>query len=140
MRVSPLSVGRGPRIGSVMIFSGQRMGIAHSIASRRGLCSAKNQYDDHFATLISRGYLLQSILMMESTQNGPGHHSVITRDEMARRPHDWHAGRGIRYAWPQAGVRPTLIVVSDQLLEDTPQMFLGQWDQEIEAFPPNSAN
>jgi hypothetical protein len=104
------------------------------------LCSAKNQYADHFATLISRGYLLQSIVMMESTQNGPGHHSVITRDELARRLHGWDAGWGIRYAWPQAGVRPTLIVMSDPLLEDTPQMFLGQWDQEIEAFPPNSAN
>ncbi len=34
MRVSPLRVGRGPRIGRVINFSGQRMGIAHSMASR----------------------------------------------------------------------------------------------------------
>jgi hypothetical protein len=35
MGVSPLSVGRGPRLGRVIIFTGQRIGIVHSTASRR---------------------------------------------------------------------------------------------------------
>jgi len=83
---------------------------------------------------------LPCVFVMQSAQNRPSHHVLIPCDLVSARSDRLPADPSIGDAWPQAGMRSPLIVVLDPFLEDSPQMFLAQRDQEIQALSANRAD
>ena len=54
---------------------------------------------------------------------------------------EWHRERGqwLRDTWPQGHMRTTGIVMGDPLLQQTPQVVRTEWNEEVQAFPPQRA-
>jgi hypothetical protein len=55
---------------------------------------------------------------------------------MERHRHPW---RWLRDAWTQGHMRTPLVIVWHLLVEETPEVVLGERDQNVQAFPPQRA-
>jgi hypothetical protein len=55
---------------------------------------------------------------------------------MQRHRQPW---RWLRDAWTQGHVWATCVVVLNPLVQEAPQVMLGEWDQTVQAFTPQRA-
>jgi hypothetical protein len=74
---------------------------------------------------------------VQTTKNRTCHHSQMLRKTvpvaMQRHRQPW---RWLRDAWPQGHMRTPLVIVWHPLVEETPQVVLGERDHKVQAFPP----
>jgi len=77
---------------------------------------------------------------MQATQDRLGNDTVILGNSIPRGCLLWQISGRIRDPRTQARVRTALIVMVYPLFESSPQMFLVQRNQKVEAFAPDAAH